>query len=76
MLPEVLKKSYESKSLNDIAEYIYKLTSVYNKFYSESRVLSEENEDLRASWLILSRAVYDTNMLLLNIMAINCPEKM
>ncbi len=75
-LPTVLRKAYDSKSLNEIAEYIYKLTSTYNKFYSENKVLTEENEDLKESWLVLSKVVYDTNMLLLNIMGINCPEKM
>ena len=75
-LPLILKRSYDSKSMNDIAEYIYKLTSVYNKFYSENKILIETNSDKRSSWLVLSKLVYDTNMLLLNLMGIDCPEKM
>ncbi len=75
-LPIILKRSYDSKSLNEVAEYIYKLTSIYNKFYSENKIISEENQELRESWLVLSKAVYDTNMLLLNIMGIDVPEKM
>ena len=75
-LPNVLNRSYESKSLNEIAEYIYKLTSSYNKFYSENKILSEENKELRESWLVLSNVVYNTNMMLLDIMGINVPEKM
>ena len=46
-LPEVLDKSLETKSLNDIAEYIYTLTALYNKFYSENKVLTEENQELQ-----------------------------
>lgn len=75
-MPTVIDRAYDTKSLNEIAEYIYKLTSIYNKFYSENRILTEENIDLRESWLTLSKVVYDTNMLLLNTMGINCPEKM
>lgn len=75
-LPLILKRSYDSKSMNDIAEYIYKLTSVYNKFYSENKILIETDSDKRSSWLVLSKLVYDTNMLLLNLMGIDCPEKM
>ena len=75
-LPIILNRSYESKSINEVAEYIYKLTSIYNKFYSENRILTEENAELKASWLVLSKLVYNTNMMLLNIMGINCPEKM
>lgn len=75
-MPTVIDRTYDTKSLNEIAEYIYKLTSIYNKFYSENKILTEENIDLRESWLTLSKVVYDTNMLLLNTMGINCPEKM
>lgn len=75
-MPTVIDRAYDTKSLNEIAEYIYKLTSIYNKFYSENKILTEENIDLRESWLTLSKVVYDTNMLLLNTMGINCPEKM
>ena len=75
-LPNVLNRSYEAKSLNEVAEYIYKLTSSYNKFYSENKVIVEENKELRESWLVLSKVVYDTNMMLLNIMGIDVPEKM
>lgn len=75
-MPTVIDRAYDTKSLNEIAEYIYKLTSIYNKFYSENKILTEENNDLRESWLTLSKVVYNTNMILLNTMGINCPEKM
>ena len=75
-LPEVLDKSLETKSLNDIAEYIYTLTALYNKFYSENKVLTEENQELQESWLVLTKIVYNVNLLLLNILGIKVPEKM
>lgn len=75
-LSSTITKAYESKSLNELTDYIYKLTSSYNKFYSENRVLDEENYDLRESWLVLTKLVLDINILLLNILGINCPEKM
>lgn len=75
-LPTVLTKSKEVKSLNDIAEYLYKLTSLYNKFYSENKVLVENNQQLQESWLVLTKLVYDINNLLLDILGIKVPEKM
>jgi len=75
-LPLSLTKSYESKSLNEITDYIYKLTSSYNKFYSENRILDEENSETRASWLALTKLVLDTNLMLLDILGIECPNKM
>lgn len=75
-LPNVLLKSKEAKSLNDIAEYLYKLTSLYNKFYAENKVLAEENQQLQESWLVLTKLVYDINMLLLDVLGLKVPEKM
>ena len=75
-LPIVLNKALDSRSLNDITEYIYKLTSLYNKFYSENKILIEEDKELQTSWLTLTKIVYDINMLLLNTLAIKVPEKM
>lgn len=75
-LATALDKSYETKSLNEIAEYIYRLTSVYNKFYAENRILLEENEEVKTSWLVLSKVVYETNQKLLEVLGLKCPEKM
>ena len=75
-LPNVLLKSKEAKSLNDIAEYLYKLTSLYNKFYAENKVLIEENQQLQESWLVLTKLVYDINILLLDVLGLKVPEKM
>ena len=75
-LPLVLTKAYESKSLNDITEYLYNLTSSYNKFYSDNRVLDEENHDLRTSWLALTKLVMNLNLCLLDMLGIKCPDKM
>lgn len=69
-------KSYESKSLNDIADYLYKLTNTYNNFYSQNRILLENDEILRESWLTLTKIVYENNIKLLDILGIKVPEKM
>lgn len=75
-LPNILNKALDSKSLNDIAEYIYKLTSLYNKFYSENKIITEEGLEKRESWLVLTNIVYNINMMLLDVLGIPVPEKM
>ncbi len=75
-LNNILNNSLDSKSLNEIAEYLYVLTSQYNKFYSENRILTEENKEKQESWLVLTKVVYRVNMLLLDILGIKVPEKM
>ena len=75
-LPLSIDKSLETKSLNEICEYLYKLTSLYNKFYAENKIITEEDEDLKESWLALTEIVYKVNCLLLDTLGINIPNKM
>ena len=75
-LPVVLNKSIETKSLNEIAEYLYRLTSLYNKFYADNRILTEEDEEIRESWIALTQLVYQVNAMLLNTLGITVPNKM
>ena len=64
------------KSLNDITEHLYKITNLYNNFYSQNRVLTEENNKLKESWITLTKVVYENNLKMLNILGIEVPEKM
>jgi len=75
-LKRIIKRSYENCSLNEIAEYLYKITNLYNNFYAENKIIPEENEEIRSSWLALSNIIYKKNKYLLNILGINIPEKM
>ncbi len=72
----VLKKSFNTRSLNDIAEHLYKVTNLYNNFYSNNHVLTEEDKELQESWLMLTKVVYDNNLKLLNILGIKVPDRM
>lgn len=74
-MKNVLEKAFVARSLNEIAEYIYKLTNSFNSFYSTHEILNEKDSDLRESWITLTKIVYDTNMKLLDILGITVPEK-
>ncbi len=75
-LRAVLEKAFNTRSLNDIAEYLYKITNLYNNFYSNNHVLTEEDKDKQESWLYLTKVVLDNNIKLLNILGIEIPERM
>ena len=75
-LPNIIEKAIDTKSMNEITEYLYNITSLYNKFYSENKVLTEEDTELKESWLVLTKVVYNINTLLLNTLGIEVPEKM
>lgn len=75
-LQKVLENALEEKSLHEIADYLYNLNNIYNNFYSENRILTEENQELQSSWLALTKLVFEINQLLLNILAIKIPARM
>ena len=75
-LKRIIKRSFENYSLNEICEYLYKITNLYNNFYAENKILIEENEDVKTSWLALTKLIFDNNKQLLAILGINIPEKM
>ena len=75
-LRSVLTKSINVKSLNDITEHLYKITNLYNNFYANHHILTEEDKNLQESWLILTKVIYDNNMKLLNILGIEVPDRM
>ena len=74
-LRSVIEKSFNMRSLNEICEYIYKLTSSFNAFYSNHEVLTEQDEIVKESYLTLINEVYKINKYLLNILAITLPDK-
>ncbi len=74
-LRSVIEKSFNMRSLNEICEYIYKLTSSFNAFYSNHEVLTEQDVRIKESYLTLINEVYKINKYLLNILAITLPDK-
>lgn len=75
-LKDVLKRAVDTKLLNEICEYIFKLTNLYNSFYSDNHILTEKDIETQESWLILSKIILNTNMYILDILGIEVPEKM
>ena len=75
-ISKILISSYNMKSLNEIAEYLYELASLYNKFYNENKIITEENIKKRETWLTLSNIILNELLYLLDILAIKCPDKM
>lgn len=74
-LKSVMEKSWNTRSLNEICEYLYKLTSSFNSFYSNHEVNSEKDLKIKEGYITLTKLVYDINKYLLNILAISVPDK-
>ena len=75
-LPNIINKALKTRSLNEIADYLYNICSLYNTFYAKNKVLTEEDIERRTNWLTLTKLTYDICSILLDILAIKVPEKM
>lgn len=75
-IPDSLYKSYDEKAPNIVCECAYDLAASYNKFYNENKILGETDEAKRTTWLALSAAVEKMLAYLLDILAIEIPERM
>lgn len=75
-MPIRIDKAYRNKTLSDITEYIYEIDSLFNKFYGENRILTEEDSNKKQTWLFLTNLVYQANKLLLDVLAIDIPDRM
>lgn len=73
---EAIEASYKDKAPHRICEYIYDTSNLFNKFYHENRILSEENMTKKMSWLnliTLTKTILETG---LDLLGIEAPEKM
>ena len=75
-MPIRIDKAYRNKTLSELTEYIYEIDSLFNKFYAENRILTEEDTSKKQTWLFLTNLVYQVNKLLLDVLAINIPDRM
>ena len=75
-LGPTLEQALKTSSPNQICAYIYELAGCVNKFYHETRILTEEDESLKAGYIALiglSKNVLET---CINILGFSAPEKM
>lgn len=59
-----------------IANYVYELTKLFNRFYNEYSILKEENTDLKKFRLQLATTCAQTIANAMNLMGIRVPERM
>ncbi len=75
-LPTILEKSLREKSLNFITDFLFDLSSLFNKFYNTYHILTVKNKDIQTSYLAMLQLVYIVISNLLNILAIDEVDKM
>ena len=75
-LGPTLEAALRSSSPNLICAYIYELAGCVNKFYHETRILSEEDEALKAGYISLIGLAKNVLEQCIQILGFSAPEKM
>lgn len=69
-LSRILTNCYNEVTLNYICDFIYELSSAYNKFYGSTNINNETDINKKKSYIALSKLVYNTLSKLLDILGI------
>ena len=75
-LPEIIERTFESRSPNHIAEFAYELTADMNRFYENNHVRDEEDLAVKGSWLTSLETARSALGLLLDLLGIEIPDRM
>ena len=75
-LGPTMEQALKTSSPNQICAYIYELAGCVNKFYHETRILSEENEELKAGYIALIGLAKNVLETCISILGFSAPEKM
>ena len=72
----MMETAYEETAPHKVCAYIYDLANAFNRFYHETRIVSEEDPDKKAGWvalLMLSRDILET---CIDVLGFSAPERM
>ena len=73
---DVMKTAYEELAPHKICAYVYDLANAFNRFYHETKILTEEDEQRKQSYLallMLSRHVLEE---CIGVLGFEAPERM
>jgi len=71
-----LENALHTASPNVICAYVYELAGAVNKFYHETRILTEEDEQLKAGYIALIALAKNILETCIDILGFSAPEKM
>ncbi len=75
-LAPTLETALKTASPNLVCAYIYELAGAVNKFYHETRILSEEDETLKAGYIALVGLAKNVLETCIDLLGFSAPEKM
>ena len=73
---EVAESSFMELAPHKICQYVYELANSFNRFYHDTKIITEENKEQQASWIGLIRLAKDVLNGCIGVLGIEAPERM
>ncbi len=73
---QVIENAYEELAPHKICAYIYDLSNVFNRFYHETKILSEEDETKQAGYIALLTLTKKVLEACIDVLGFEAPERM
>ena len=72
----VMENVYEELAPHKICAYIYDLANAFNRFYHETKILAEEDEQKQKSYIALLTLTRDILTTCIDLLGFEAPERM
>ncbi len=72
----VMENAFEETAPHKICSYIYDLANAFNRFYHETKILSEEDEAQKSSWIALLCLTRQVLEACIGVLGFEAPERM
>ena len=73
---EIMENAYEELAPHKICAYIYDLANAFNHFYHETKILTEEDEAVKKSYIALLILVKEVLESCIDVLGFEAPERM
>ena len=71
-----MEAAYEESAPNKVCAYIYELANEFNRFYHETKIISEEDAQKKAGWIALLVLTRDILEACIEVLGFKAPERM
>ena len=72
----MLETAYVETAPHKVCAYIYELANVFNRFYHETKIVTEENQEKKNSYLALLLLTRDVLETCIDVLGFSAPERM
>lgn len=73
---QVMENAFDEIAPHKICSYIYDIANAFNRFYHETKILTEEDEKRRAGWIQLLALTKDILESCIHVLGFSSPERM